>query len=242
VNEEQRKAAEQGDPGRGGQEPFVAGISDGVTTGYQALEYVLVGLRESIRLRRRTGTGRAQDSGGAKGTGGGGSTRSRHAGDPLDLDDLLGFFAGLLENAGEIVEEVGHYVRDRTGDPTKPHAHGRLDPVQANAGEEGAVKFHVHNTGSSLLREVDLVATELIGDEGRIGHAAVTFEPPEIKSIPIGGRVEVNVVVTVPSETPAGTYHGVVGADPGGAWAVLELNVLPEKVRVATETPEPAPA
>ena len=240
MNEEQRK--EQGDPGRGGHEPFVAGISDGVTTGYQALEYVLVGLRESIRLRRRTGTGRVPGSGGAKGTGGGGSTRSGHSGAPLDLDDLLGFFAGLLENAGEIVEEVAYYIRDHTGDQTKPHAHGQLDRLQANAGETATVKFHVHNTGSSLLREVDFVATELIGDAGRIVHEAVTFDPPEIESIPIGGRVEASVVVAVPSETPEGTYHGVVGAEPGGAWAVLELNVLPEKVKVPTETPEPAPA
>ena len=41
MNEEEQTKAKQGDSARQGPEPFIAGISDGVNAGYEALEYVL---------------------------------------------------------------------------------------------------------------------------------------------------------------------------------------------------------
>jgi hypothetical protein len=44
----------------------------------------------------------------------------------------------------------------------------------------------------------------------------------------------VNIIVAVPDDADPGTYRGLVVAEPGGAWAVLELNV--ELMTVAPAT------
>jgi hypothetical protein len=87
-----------------------------------------------------------------------------------------------------------------------------------------------------VLQNVNFVATKLVGGEGRIEARYVIFEPQSIPSVRPGGSITTTVTVDVPSETAPDTYRGLIHAEPGGAWAVLELKVLPkppEKVQPA---------
>jgi hypothetical protein len=227
VNEEDQTAAQQGDSGRKGPEPLIVGISDGVNAGYEALEYVLAGLRESIRIRRPTWMSRAQDQagGGARAAGGEAS--------PLEFDYLVRMLADLLGSASAVAQEFARYIGERTGQQAQPEAPAPV-ALEGVAGERASGEFRVHNTGSTALQEVQFVATKLIGGNGRIEARLVEFEPEKIASIRPGGSITTKVTVPLAADTPPETYHGLIQAQPVGAWAVLELNVRPKKVEPAT--------
>lgn len=216
TDEEQRSSTE------GGQEPFILGIREGVAAGYQAVEYVLEGMSESVR--RRAVSGWTQTTGKEAPR----QTSDRPAA-PLNVDELVGSFARLLGRAGEVAQEAAHYIGERDHAPTRPEAPALL-VLRAIPGARATVDFRISNTGATALSGVTLVATDLIGDEAPIPADAVNFNPGHIESIRPGGMTPAEIVVAVPLTTRPGTFRGLLHAGPGDAWTVLELTVEPRKV------------
>lgn len=206
-------------------EPLIAGVSDGVASGYDALEHVLRGLRESVRQRARVGDASAPGARAASGPARGSPPGLRMPSSDL-VDEIASLATQLLDRGAYLARDVSGYIDERPWDG--PGAQGAATlGLRAAAGEVPSVEFRVTNTGASALRSVRLGATDLIGGAGRIGADAVGFDPEAIERARPGGSVTVEVSVSVPKDVPPGTYRGVVAADPGEAWAVLELTVEP---------------
>jgi hypothetical protein len=224
MNEDQQGAG-QGRPGRRGSEPFIVGVSEGVNAGYKALEYVLEGLRESVRLRR-TGSGGTLSSNARQQRGG--------SGRPLDLDQVVGMVGDLLGSASDVAQEVARTVGERTtkAGQHEPH-HDRLT-IEVSQGEKGETEFCVHNTSTSILRNVTLTATSLVAD-GESMADVVDFEPRRIDKIAPGRWAMPKVTVDVPGRAEPGTYRALLQGEPGGAWSMLE-------VVVTAKEPEPPQA
>lgn len=245
MKEEEHTSARQGDSSRGEREPFIVGITDGVDAGYQALEYVLAGLRESLRVRRPGWTGWMQQGVGARRTGARGVTASgavkqssaqgsRGEGPLLEFDYLVRVAADLLGSASAVAHEFARYVGDRTDQRTEPET-PTLIPVEGVVGKTATAELRVHNTELTALQDVEFIPTKLIGETGRIPADHVDFEPRKIERVRPGGWITTLVTVEVPQGADPGTYRGLIQAEPGSAWAVLELSVAeppdePEKV------------
>jgi hypothetical protein len=226
MNEDQQAGGQCG-PGRRGSEPFIIGISEGVNAGYKALEYVLEGLRESVRLRR-TGTSGTLASNARQ--------QQRGSGRPLDLDQVVGMVGDLLGSASDVAQEVARTVGERSAKAVQPesHHHDRLSIEVPQAGE-GSTEFHVHNTTQSVLKEVKLFATDMVGDAGQIA-SVVDFEPRLIARISPGGWAPIKVTVKIPERASPGTYRALLQGEPGGAVSTLEVLVTPKE----PEAEEPA--
>jgi hypothetical protein len=225
-------AGERGSKRRG-YDPLVAGISDGVAAGYQALEYVFQGLSES--LERRPGTRSRHERDGER------RRPARGVGPPLDIvDDLASLFAELLGRVGEVAQETASSITDRSWVPAQEEECVRLE-ITAEPGGQGFTDFRVWNPSSKVLNRVDLMATDLIGHEETIDADAVTFAPTHVDRIPPNRSASPKVVVQIPEDASLGTYRGVIQAMPGQAWAVLEVTV--KRHRPAAPHPdEPAAA
>ena len=228
-------SAEQRRSARRSYDPLVAGISEGVAAGYEALDYVVEGLRQSLP---RSGT---------RDEAAGDRVRSRHGpggrrpGGPYDVvDDAAIILADLLEGAGEVAREVAETIRERRGGPPRPGV-PELE-LKAAPGERAVVDFRISNTSSKSMKGVKLIAAPLVGGTSMIPAEAVTFEPREIDRIGPNRSTTVKVSVAVPHNVaPGSRYRGLIQAEPGGAHAVLELRVVPPKVPAASE-PEAASA
>jgi hypothetical protein len=224
MNEDQQGARQDG-PGRRGSEPFIVGISEGVNAGYQALDYVLQGLRESVRLRR-TGSGSTPASSG--GRAGGVNPSRRGGGAPLDLDQVVGMVGDLLGSASDVAQEVARTVGERSVKGTRHEPHQDRLAIEAPQGGEGSTEFCVHNTSASVLKDVKLMATDMVGDAGQIA-SAVDFEPRSIEKIPPGRWAAAKVKVKVPERAvPGAMYRALLQGEPGGACATLEVVVTPK--------------
>lgn len=205
-------------------DPLIAGVSDGVAAGYDALEHVLHGLRESVR--QRVGVGDAPARAARRATGSArGSRPGLRAPSGYLVDEVASLATQLLDRGADLAQDASGYIDERPWAASGVEGPAMLD-LRAAAGEACGVEFRVTNTGASALTSVRLGATELIGGAGRIADA-VGFEPEAIERARPGGSVTVEVSVRVPDDAAAGTYRGVVAADPGEAWAVLELTVPP---------------
>jgi hypothetical protein len=225
MNEDQHGGG-QGGPGRRGSEPFIVGISEGVNAGYKALEYVLEGLRESVRLRRSDG-GTLASNARQQQRGGGGK--------PLDLDQVVGMVGDLLGSASDVAQEVARTVGERTakGAPHEPHS-DRLS-IKVEQGGKGAIDFCVHNTSTKILRNVKLMATNLVAP-GESLPGVVDFEPRTIDKIAPGRWKMPKVLVDLPERAEPGTYHALLTGDPGDASTRLEVVVI--KKRKKPKEPE----
>jgi uncharacterized membrane protein len=95
----------------------------------------------------------------------------------------------------------------------------------AAPGATAATTFTVWNTGPTVLTDVQLSATDLIGGSLHGADNAVTFVPALIPQIGPGKGESVEVSVGVPKDAQPGLSRGVVVATPGDASAVLELTV-----------------
>jgi hypothetical protein len=228
MNQQEGRATRQGQSTRRGYDPLVAGISEGVAAGYQALEHVVDGFRESVQHRGDPGSPR--EGGGRQGPGG----DRAYPAPPFDIvDDLATIFAEFLARAGEVAQATAKAIGERTWTPTHPGRSDVLD-LDGAAGARAVVEFTVWNNGAKALKEVAFASTDLISVNGRIDADAVSFDPSYIERIAIGAKATVNIIVAVPDDADPGTYRGLVVAEPGGAWAVLELNV--ELMTVAPAT------
>ena len=245
MNERSRTGPGQGSGSR--HDPIVAAISESVDAGYQALEYVLEALRASLERRPGAASVRRRAGGrpGARG-------RSRHSNGadpdpsasgpaaPSDaVTQVVQIIGELLERAGDVAQVVAKSISDLTWLPEGMGVPALLADEVA-PGKDARLQYRVWNTSSDMLSKVRVVATDLIGDEGRIPASAVTTDPREIDRIQPYRGVNVTLVVSVPSRLAAGTYRGVVKAEPGDAWAVLQLTV--ERARRAARKARPAPA
>jgi hypothetical protein len=246
-------ATEEGDKPRRPIEPLVSVVSDSVSLGYSALELVVEGLRESLRIQSgRGGPGRAGGArggaggarggvGGARGSVGGGRGGARpvarptvplsapHAGSGAGssaalLGDLAAIAAELFGRAGAVAAEVANTVSERVSQPTETPSIPELI-VDAAAGETTTLEFSVWNTGPTALRKVTLQATDLIGAEQRSLKGTITFRPPIVAQVGPGKFAAVEVDVAVPRNTEAGIYRGLIQAEPGDTCAVLMLEV-----------------
>src|SRR3981081_3568908 len=98
-----------GERGRTRIDPLVAGVSDGVSYGYQALERVLQGLAESLQVQARAGAPRraspAPQPGEALVP-----TGPRPAGVLGLVDELAQVFAELLGRGGELAQDVARSI------------------------------------------------------------------------------------------------------------------------------------
>jgi hypothetical protein len=228
MNEDQHGEG-QGGPGRRGSEPFIIGISEGVNAGYKALEYVLEGLRESMRLRRTGRAGMLPSNARQQQRGGGGR--------PLDLDQVVGMVGDLLGSASDVAQEVARTVGERTakGGHHEPH-HDRLT-IEVPQGGKSSTDFCVHNTSMTVLTNVKLTATSLVAD-GESFADVVDFEPRTIAKIAPGRWEMPKVTVDVPARAEPGTYRALLQGEPGGAWSMLEVVVTPKKPKGAREPDE----
>jgi hypothetical protein len=226
--------SEQGDRPRRPIEPLVSVVSDSVSLGYSALELVVEGLRESLRIQ--SGRGGAGQRGSARrpsgrpavplssASPGAGSAASNLSTSAALLGDLAAIAAELLGRAGAVAAEVANTVSERVAQPTEAPSIPELI-VDTVAGETATLEFSVWNTGPTALRKVTLQATELIGSEHRALKDAITFRPPIVSQVGPGKFAAVEVDVAVPRSTEPGIYRGLVQAEPGDTCAVLMLEV-----------------
>jgi hypothetical protein len=236
VTDEESKAAGQGGSAQRGPEPFIVGIREGVEAGYQALEYVLAGLRESVRIRRPTWTGATQErlawaqrqGARARGATDSGVHPLRDfvgEGAPFELDYLVRMLADLLGSASSVAQEFARYISERADHaPAHPKGPAQLE-LKGFPGSSASCRFRVHNTTANALSDVVFAATQLIGDESGFDTNLITFEPDHMPTIRPGGSVTTTITVRIPPEVPMDTYRGLIIAEPGDAWAVLELSV-----------------
>jgi hypothetical protein len=250
-------ATEEGGNPRRPIEPLVSVVSDSVSLGYSALELVVEGLRESLRIQPgrggapRAGAARAGAArpGAARGAAAGRPTVPLSgAGNPRNptggssaalLGDLAAIAAELFERAGAVAAEVANTVSERVSQPADAPSIPELI-VDAVAGETTTLEFSVWNTGPTALRKVTLQATDLIGAEHRSLKGAVTFRPPIVAQVGPGKFAAVEVDVAVPRNTEAGIYRGLIQAEPGDTCAVLmiEVKAAPAKRRAAPIKPK----
>jgi alpha-galactosidase-like protein len=210
--------------------PLVGVATDGVGLGYQAAELVVEGMRESLRLKSGRGTtprGGHPPSGPAVRVSG--PPPSDAASAPLApsglVSDVAAIVAEILTRAGAVADEVAQTLSHHSsGQAGSGSAVAELS-VQAVAGETATLDFAVWNTGATALRQVNVYATDLIGAGRRIPDKAVSFSPSLLAHVGPGKSTPVKVEVAVPARTPAGTYRGLVQAEPGDTSAVIELLV-----------------
>jgi hypothetical protein len=192
-------------------DPLVAGVSDGVSHGYRALERVLEGLAQSLRVQGRAGTEGSTVTG---------------AGQRSAADHSTQIVVELLHRAGDLAHGVAHSVaRQASGGGVQ--AEGTHEVVlEAAAGGKASAEFKVWNTGPTVLRELTLHATDLQGADRTIASKAVKFKPSAMETVRQNAAAEVQIEVTVPARTAPGRYRGLIHATPGDTYAVLALTVL----------------
>ena len=246
-------------PANGGQrrqrriDPLITGIGDGVAAGYRAVESVVAGANESVRMRpsaaaaagrrstRRSGpaaTAARSQAGRPKAPGR--TTADRPP--PTLMGEIADVAAEVLDGLGEAVREIaGHLAeRDRFGDAALHHA----VELSGAPGETATDEFLLTNTGQTALKGLKFDQTNLIGAAGyTIRRAAVTLTPTatprgrgSTNRIAPAGSTTITVAVKIPAGAPAGMYRGIVCAQFGqdadrtdaadGPWTLIELEVL----------------
>jgi hypothetical protein len=245
-------ASEQGDRSRRPIEPLVTVVSESVSLGYSALELVVEGLRESLRLQSGRGaarTGRATvplsvrpatgagQEGAQSGPQSGAQTQGRATltTSAALVGDFAAIAAELFGRAGAVASEVASTVSERVAQPAQTPSIPEL-VVDAVVGEPTTLEFSVWNTGPTALRKVVLNATDLIGSGHHSIRDAIKFRPAIVAQVGPGRSVDVEVDVSVPKSAVAGVYRGLIQAEPGDTCAVLMLNVAAAPKRRAAKT------
>jgi hypothetical protein len=234
-------------------EPLLAAVSDSVASGYQALEHVIEGLAESLRLQSGAVARRPAPSRGAPRQPSVRVSQGRSAPRPSSprapappravpvglVQDLAAVFAELLGTAGAFAEEVAQTIAEQAAG-TADDTCLPLLTARAAPGGTATTDFTVWNTGAAALKGVALRATDLVSASARSPEDAVSFAPPAISWIGPGKGETIAITIAVPKDALPGTYRGVVIAAPGDACAVLELTITEPAPQPVTDDP-PAP-
>ena len=221
-------------PRRGQVDPLLAVAAEAAGAGLRGADYVVEGLSES--LRRRTGP---RSAGAAAGRQRHGRTPPAYEGPPPATGRTTDLFVELLDRFGEAVQDIAAGIDKREwfgGEPDCPTLR-----LQGVPGHRRRVEFDFTNTGPSALARVTFEATDLLGAATRIDASAVSFkheDHPHIPRVGPRGRARVTVKVTIPENTPDGTYRGLIAArsaapkgraeaegGPNDAWSLIELEV-----------------
>jgi hypothetical protein len=240
-------------------EPLLDAVNESVLEGYKALEHVLEGLAQSLRLT----TGGIRPGGTAVNRPGmraktrpprlharHGATRpsARPAPGPgapgapvAAIQELTAIVAQLVDTAGAVAEQVACTIAEQLAGGA---VDGCLPVLCASVAPGGTapLKFTVWNAGSVAIKEVVVRATDLVAAHASVAAGTVTFKPETIAVIAPGRGETIDIEVAVPKDTAPGLYSGVVIAWPGDACAVLELTVTSPRTDrpVAPEEPQKA--
>jgi hypothetical protein len=248
-------------------EPLLTAVTDSVATGYQALEHVIAGLRESLRLQAgapaRAPAGAARPAAAFQPRRGvspavfgqrdtfrpAAMSSSRHrshsgstagAANPAGLvQDVAALVAEALGVAGTLVQDVAQAIAEQTHESGGQECLPTLALCTAADGT-ATTSFTVWNTGPTLLTDVQLSATDLIGGSLRSPGNSVKFAPASIARIAPGKGESVELSVSVPRDAAPDLCRGVVVATPGDASALIELTVTGAPQPVAVPPTEPA--
>jgi hypothetical protein len=160
---------------------------------------------------------------------------------PTIIGELADLTVEVLDGMGDAIREIaGHIERDRFEDDPRHHT---LE-LEGAPGETVRDEFLLSNTGPTALKELDFEKTNLIGAAATpIRAGAIKFKPESegtVDRVRPGGSTTVTVSVKIPADAAPGRYRGVVcarfasdddrteaEAGPVGAWALIELEVLP---------------
>jgi hypothetical protein len=155
---------------------------------------------------------------------------------------IVGKFADLtadvMDRMGETFRDIAEHERfGRDYDVPQLRLRGRADSVVTE-------EFQFSNTGQTALKDVTFAATDLLGpgdpiDAGNIGFQHGEARQDRIERVGPRRETWVTVAVSIPRETAAGEYRGVIAAKspppterdaaeaaPVGAWALLEVQVI----------------
>jgi hypothetical protein len=252
-------ASDRGRPRQRRIDPLIAGIGDGVAAGYRAVESVVVGANQSVRMRSaapaaaatRASTGRRKPQASRTGDAAGrrtAPTRAAPAAAPTTLlGEIADVAADVLDGLGDAMREVAsHMTDDRFDDGALHH----ILELEGAPRETATGEFLLSNTGPTALKGLTFAKTSLIGAAPNpIAASAVTLSPVgngTTARVRPGGSTTVTVAVKIPAGAAAGVYRGVVCAQfdsdddgdladegPVSAWALIELDVVPTDPRPA---------
>jgi hypothetical protein len=238
-------ADEAGYPPRRAVDPFVAGVSDGVAHGYQAVEHVVRGLHESLLMQARPplqssrlrtpgvyvspGAAQAPRTPGQTATGQTAPARQPAYPRPAALglaDELAVIFAELLARAGDAAQQIASAIAQQQAGTATGQAAVHTMTAGGTPGETVSFAFDLWNTQAAAMRNVSFSATDLIGPDGRIDSDLVAFDRAQVEFLRPGDSVAVNLEIPIPPDAPAGVYRGLALAEPGDAAVLLEVKVV----------------
>ncbi len=213
-------ATEQGGGPRG---PMAGVATDAARLGYQAAELVFVGMRESVRLQSAKASSQPTADASATPT-----FPVRDTSQPVPTNlvgDVAAIVAELLNRAGSMAGEVAQTLSDQSGQargggPAVPELE-----ITGVAGKTTKLEFAVWNTGVTVLRQIRMNATDLVGAGDRTPVDAITFKPAMISQLGPSKSEAVEVSIKIPAKLPPGTYRGLIQAEPGDTCAVIALAV-----------------
>jgi hypothetical protein len=195
-------------------DPLAAGISDGVRSGYRALESVLEGLRESLGVRA---------AGGRKPAEHGPGHGAREAPSGAVVDDVARLLAELLDRAGDVAHDVARAIGEGGGEDPAPAPPVEQVDLAAAIGGGAEGEFTIYNTGSARLPELRLLSTGLACGDDEIPNAEIHFEPETIENLGPREGVTVKVMIDPALDRIDATYQGVALTKPGDAVVLINF-------------------
>jgi hypothetical protein len=225
------------EPRRRTIDPIVTGIGDGVTTGYRAVESVVLGFAESARLRAARPVGdprrapRAPRAARARSTAPparAGRTRSSRSGGaaPDDMPPPVSIVGELADLTVDLLDGLGDVARDIAGrvaehDRFEDDSHHHTISLEGVPGELVDEDFLLSNTGPSGLRSLTFATTDLIGSAPEpIPPDKITSTPKRggsVDRVRPGGSATVTVSIGIPENAAPAVYHGCLTARFGAA-------------------------
>jgi len=223
-------ASDRGRPRQRRIDPLITGIGDGVAAGYRAVESVVVGANQSIRMRSaappaaaatRPSTRRRKAGSRAGNPGNPGSQRTAPtraapaaaAAPTTLLGEIADVAADVLDGLGDAVREVASHLTDDHLDDDALHHTVELEGAPK---ETATDEFLLTNTGPTALKGLTFAKTSLIGAaRNPIAAGAVTLTLAgrgTTDRVRPGASTMVTVAVKIPTGAAAGVYRGIVCA------------------------------
>ena len=204
-------------------DPLVGVVKDSVALGYEAVELVVEGLRESMRLQTDAVRGSVRAAA-TRPAAGRSAQPARAAAPPALVGDVAALAAELFRRAGAVADQVATSSTAHAAPGSGADGVPEL-PAEVVAGESVTLELSIWNTGPTALRDVAPNATDLLGAGTTCTRDGIVFAPPIVAHIGPGKAATVQITASVPAKTPAGIYRAMIQSEPGDKCAVLELTV-----------------